>query len=105
MTLDWAGFYFKKITDLCIEIEYYSLAKVFYENLKNGESFTLIWMPRFNWTIENHNTLTHECSHATFKTLDRVDIPVESGKANEAYCYLQAFYYSELLNQLNNEKR
>jgi hypothetical protein len=45
-------------------------------------------------------TLAHEISHATFKILGYVGVPVENDAANEAFCYLMGYLMQEALNQL-----
>lgn len=35
----------------------------------NGSSFVVIWMPRFEWTSLDFETLVHECVHATIMVM------------------------------------
>lgn len=36
---------------------------------EEGHSFVLIWMPEFDWSLEDFETLSHECLHATIMVL------------------------------------
>lgn len=36
------------------------------------------------------STIAHECAHMAFDICSRVGVDVESGRANETYCYLMS---------------
>ncbi len=72
------------------------------EDPKIGFFTHYIWMPKFNWLISEQDTLCHECIHATFDTMKRCNIPFTCDN-NEAFAYLNSYYYSGLLLALNVE--
>ena len=54
------------------------------------EKNLLFFDPLFAIAVFNPlpSVIAHECAHIAFRLLGRVGVPVQEGKANEAFCYL-----------------
>lgn len=63
-----------------------------YQNTDTGENLYLIGV--FNGEAA---TLVHECAHATFYCCRDVGVVVDTGAANETYCYLLDRMFSHFL--------
>lgn len=50
-------------------------------------------------------TLVHECAHATFYCCDDVGVTVDTGKANETYCYLIDRMFCHFMPHINSEEK
>ncbi|MEL4885704.1 hypothetical protein N6P31_01240 [Pectobacterium betavasculorum] len=57
-----------------------------------GENFYMIGV--FDGSV---STLVHECAHATFYCCNDVGVTVDTGSANETYCYLLERMFSHFL--------
>lgn len=51
----------------------------------------------------NISTLVHECAHATFYCCNDVGVTIDTGAANETYCYLIDRMVSEFLPHMKQE--
>lgn len=73
----------------------------------DGSSFVAIWMPKFDWSIIDIETLSHECLHAAvmvmrmsgtrakiFTAVDEEDVD------DEGLCYRQATMLTNLLKKM-----
>lgn len=60
-------------------------------------------MPEYKHTIEQLGILSHECNHISMFVLDKVGIPATPIE-HESLCYLQGYYFKNLLLQINNQK-
>ena len=74
---------------------------------ENGAGFVVIWMPRFDWSVTDIETLSHECLHASvmvmrmsgqkpkiFSTKDDEDVD------DEGLAYRQSAMFSSILKEL-----
>jgi hypothetical protein len=64
----------------------------------NGR-INLVWIEKFDWTIDSQKVLAHELSHSTFRTLEEAGVLLDY-KNQEAYCYLFDYIYGEALSKL-----
>lgn len=69
-----------------------------YQNEETNENLYLIGV--FNGDI---GTLVHECAHATFYCCNDVGVSVDTGAANETYCYLLDRMFSHFLPHLKQD--
>lgn len=55
----------------------------------------------FNGSV---STLVHECAHAAFFCCNDVGVQVETGKANETYCYMLDRMFSHFLPYIQEKQ-
>ena len=64
----------------------------------------IIWMPEFNWLVENFVTLSHECGHVACMALEHREInDLQNDSAFHSFLYLKDSIYRELLYKLRKE--
>lgn len=64
----------------------------------------ILWLPKYNHTINNISDLSHECTHAALYVLDMVG--VKAGFDNhEPICYLQDHYIHESITKIRAKER
>ena len=68
---------------------------------RGGHDYT-IWMPSFEWTIDNQATLAHELIHVASGILDRRGVDISEGH-REALAYLYSFFFYKFWNALKRE--
>lgn len=73
----------------------------------DGHSFVLIWLPSFKWTLEDFETLSHECLHAIIMVMRMSGVKSkifsadeESDCDDEGICYGQSCLFSKILCEL-----
>lgn len=73
----------------------------------DGHSFVLIWLPSFKWTLEDFETLSHECLHAIIMVMRMSGVRSKIFSADddkscddEGICYGQSCLFSSILNEL-----
>lgn len=69
-----------------------------FENETSGENIYVIGV--FNGS---ESTLVHECAHAAFLICHDFGVKIESGAANETYCYMIDRMFSYFLPYLKQE--
>ena len=69
-----------------------------YENEDSGENIYVLGV--FNGS---DSTLVHECAHATFFVCHDFGVKVDTGSANETYCYMLDRMFSHFLQYLKQE--
>lgn len=74
---------------------------------KDGSSFVVIWMPRFDWSIIDVETLCHECLHASVMVMrmsgvkSRIFTAVKDDDVDdEGLCYRQATMLTNLVKKM-----
>ena len=69
--------------------------------LKSGAVEGIIWIPEFNRRkVRNLATLSHECSHLALNIADRAGFLPKSFDTAEPICYLQGYFFEEILRKL-----
>jgi hypothetical protein len=75
-----------------------------FEIVSNGGDLyvNVIYMPFFNFSIDDYDSLVHECVHAGFKVCKRHDLPV-SAENNENLAYIASHLFSRFLTKLKKK--
>lgn len=69
--------------------------------LKSGAVEGIIWMPEFNRRKDrNLGTLLHECNHLALNIATRAGFLPKSFDTQEPVCYLQGYFFEEILRKL-----
>ena len=73
----------------------------------DGSSLVVIWMPKFNWSILDFETLSHECLHASVMVMRMSGVRSKILTANndmevddEGLCYRQATMLTNLIKKM-----
>lgn len=73
----------------------------------DGSSFVMIWMPKFEWTVLDLETLCHECLHAAVMAMKMSGVrskiftaEKEEEVDDEGLCYRQATMLTNLLKKM-----
>lgn len=70
------------------------------QTLENSEEYvSVIWMPRFDNSVDSYGTLAHECLHVAIRAMDRLGIPITEDN-QEPIAYYFEFLFKELLSEL-----
>ena len=64
----------------------------------DGSFVNVIWLPRFDWTIDQQCALSHELIHAIFKTLHRIGIKFDVDN-HESFTYYYEYLYGKILKE------
>lgn len=74
---------------------------------EDGHSFVIIWLPKFEWKLDDFETLSHECLHATIMVMrmSGVKSKIFSAEDNEncddeGVCYSQSSMFRGILSEL-----
>jgi len=68
------------------------------------QTFSTIWMPRWDNDPNDINTLSHELNHMCFWLFDKIGIEAREGKKNEEFCHLQGNLLEQALETLNHKR-
>ena len=73
----------------------------------DGSSLVMIWMPKFDWSILDFETLSHECLHASVMVMRMSGVRSKIFTANkeidvddEGMCYRQATMLTNLIKKM-----
>lgn len=73
----------------------------------DGSSLVMIWMPKFDWSILDFETLSHECLHASVMVMRMSGVRSKIFTANkeidvddEGLCYRQATMLTNLIKKM-----
>jgi len=66
---------------------------------KNSNKYYCIWLPKFNWYINEQALLVHEVMHYVFEALRQAGVKYCS-ESEEAYTYYFQRTYSDILKAL-----
>ncbi len=69
----------------------------------NNKINSIIWIPSFNFFIEDYVTLSHECLHTAIRILDRHDVVCITNTSSEQLNYLHDAIYRNFLIQLHKD--
>lgn len=74
---------------------------------EDGHSFVVIWMPSFSWTLDDFETLSHECIHASVMVMrmsgvkaKMFDAKTDEEVDDEPLAYRSSFMFSTCLTEL-----
>lgn len=100
-------------------IELVGSEKKYYENFKgmsgltfqlcrpDGSQFVMIWMPKFDWSIIDIETLSHECLHASVMIMRMSGVRSKIFTANkeidvddEGLCYRHATMMTSIIKKM-----
>ena len=68
------------------------------------EYVSVIWLPRFNASVDSYGTLAHECLHVAIRAMDRLGIPIREDN-QEPIAYYFEFLFTELLSRLIKNRK
>lgn len=76
------------------------------QTLENSKEYvSVIWLPRYDFSVNSFGTLAHECLHVAIRAMNRLGIPVTEDNQEPIAYYLDFLVVGFLTKLLKNRKR